>query len=282
MTKAPKKFQHPVKTADELKREKENRQARRARLIVRNISYKSTEKKLRDHFAQFGTIQEVNVLKRSDGKLIGCAFVQFEKVNEAAKAILKCTGKELLGRTVTLDWAVNKDTYVKHVKATNRKGMGAAAQAPLTEDHTTLDTSEIKEEEEEGGNDDVSIKSEQLSDDDESAEDGSDNDDDDEVKKDIKKIKLDHDDDGEEKKPRKLSSDLHEGCTVFIKNVPFDASSNDFKKCCLQFGPIYYALLNKDPVSGHARGTGFVKYRVSLMFTFSYIYIFTMFFPNSN
>lgn len=258
-TKPKKKFQHPIKSADELKREKENRQARRGRLIVRNISYKSTEKKLRDHFAQFGTVQEVNVLKRSDGKLIGCAFVQFEKVNEAAKAILKCTGKELLGRTVTLDWAVNKDTYVKHVRAVRK--------VPLPAQPIELDASEIKEEEEDG---DASIKSEEMSD-------GGDSDEsdqepnDDEDKKDIKKIKLDADDDDDEKKPaRKLSSDLHEGCTVFIKNVPFDASSNDFKKCCLQFGPIYYALLNKDPVSGHARGTGFVKYRVSFFNFFYY------------
>lgn len=252
-----KKFQHPVKSTEERKQEKENRQKRRGRIIVRNISYKSTEAKLREHFSNFGVVQEVNVLKRSDGRLVGCAFVQFEKVNEAAKAILKSNGKDFLGRTVHCDWAVNKDQYSKHVKK-NRKGSN------------TIPTVVVNEEDV----DDVSIKSELDSEADGREEgtdvggsgeedEGSDHDDNND-KKDIKLgIKTDPDEkDNDEKKPRKFASDLEEGCTVFIKNIPFDASDHDFKKCCLQFGHIYYALLNKDPVSGHAKGTGFVKYRV--------------------
>lgn len=248
-------FQHPVKSAEERKQEKENRQKRRGRIIVRNISYKSTEAKLREHFSNFGVVQEVNVLKRSDGKLVGCAFLQFEKVNEAAKAILKSNGKDFLGRTVHCDWAVNKDQYSKHVQK-NRKGGKVTPTVVVNEEDV----------------DDVSIKSESESevsgkeeDDDggsEEDEEGSEDDVNDD-KTDVKLgIKTDPDDDDNEKKPRKFASDLEEGCTVFIKNIPFDASHQDFKKCCLQFGHIYYALLNKDPISGHAKGTGFVKYRV--------------------
>lgn len=248
-------FQHPVKSAEERKQEKENRQKRRGRIIVRNISYKSTEAKLREHFSNFGTVQEVNLLKRSDGKLVGCAFVQFEKVNEAAKAILKSNGKDLLGRTVHCDWAVNKDQYSKHVQKI-RKDVNVTPAVIVNEEDA----------------DDVSIKSESESEvgGGEDGEDGTDvggSDEDEEAgddKTDVKlAIKTDPDDsDNDEKKPRKFASDLEEGCTVFIKNIPFDASDQDFKKCCLQFGHIYYALLNKDPISGHAKGTGFVKYRV--------------------
>lgn len=253
-------FQHPVKSAEERKQEKENRQKRRGRIIVRNISYKSTEAKLREHFSTFGTVQEVNVLKRSDGKLVGCAFVQFEKVNEAAKAILKSNGKDFLGRNVLCDWAVNKDQYSKHVQK-NRKGSNVISTA------TVAPAVVVNEEDV----DDVSIKSEldsQVggSEEDEDGTDagGSEEDDENDDKTDVKLgIKTDPDDiDDDEKKPRKFASDLDEGCTVFIKNIPFDASDQDFKKCCLQFGHIYYALLNKDSVSGHVKGTGFVKYRV--------------------
>ena len=235
-----------MKPAEQLKQEKENRNKRRARIIVRNISYKSTEAKLKEHFSKFGNIVDVNILTRADGKLVGCAFVQFEKVTQAAKAILT-TGKEVLGRAVHIDWAINKTTFSKHVNA-NKNVKKEEVNA------------EIKEEEE---LEDVSIKSEDDSnesdqdggeDSDEDEDDGSDEED----KKDIKsEIKLTAED-----TKKRISNDVVEGCTVFIKNIPFECTNEDLKKCGKQFGPIYYALINVDHVSGHSKGTGFVKFRV--------------------
>jgi hypothetical protein len=37
------------------------------------------------------------LLHKADGKLVGCGFIQFVKKNSAAKAILSCSGKPLLG-----------------------------------------------------------------------------------------------------------------------------------------------------------------------------------------
>lgn len=56
------------------------------------------------------------------------------------------------------------------------------------------------------------------------------------------------------------SNDIQEGKTVFIKNIPFTATDEDLKQSCLPFGKLYYALVIKDPISGHAKGTGFVKF----------------------
>lgn len=57
-----------------------------------------TEEKLKEHFAQYGEICEVNILKKPDGKLIGCAFLQFARVQSAAKAIYGSSGKSILGK----------------------------------------------------------------------------------------------------------------------------------------------------------------------------------------
>jgi len=65
----------------------------------------------------------------------------------------------------------------------------------------------------------------------------------------------------EDSKSKYNSNDVKEQCTVFIKNVPFDATSDDLRKLCRRFGPIYYALINTDYVSGHSRGTAFVKFK---------------------
>ena len=57
-----------------------------------------TEADLTEHFKKFGEITDISLLRRSDGKLVGCGFVQFANKNCAAKAILQCSGKPLLGK----------------------------------------------------------------------------------------------------------------------------------------------------------------------------------------
>jgi nucleolar protein 4 len=57
-----------------------------------------TEEKLREHFQSCGKLKEVNILKKPDGKLVGCAFVQFDTVQEAAKAVRELNLKPFLGK----------------------------------------------------------------------------------------------------------------------------------------------------------------------------------------
>lgn len=223
-----------------MKQIKLGRQKRRARLIIRNISFKSTKTNLLEHFSKFGKVEELDILKKPDGKMVGCAFVQYEKVTDAAKAILLSSGKEVIGRTVYVDWAVGKDQYDKQKRKTN---------VPVKEE---ADEVEIKTENE----DDVEIKSE---------DDDEDMDSDDEDSKDIKMENDSQADDEEisKKTIKKRSNDVSEGCTVFIKNVPFEATNDDLMQCCKRFGPIWYGLITKDHISGHSKGTGFVKFKVS-------------------
>lgn len=71
-----------------------------ARLIVRNISFKATEEDLRKHFASFGSVEEVKLLKKPDGRLVGCGFVHFTHVPMANKALAATNKKPFLGELI--------------------------------------------------------------------------------------------------------------------------------------------------------------------------------------
>ncbi|KAJ1426909.1 hypothetical protein B484DRAFT_397389, partial [Ochromonadaceae sp. CCMP2298] len=63
----------------------------------------------------------------------------------------------------------------------------------------------------------------------------------------------------EERKPVE-SNDVTEGCTVFLRGLPFDAESADLKRALSKFGRITVAVVVKDRVTGMSKGTAFVKF----------------------
>ncbi|KAH8269600.1 hypothetical protein KR018_010026 [Drosophila ironensis] len=256
----PKKRRNPFNT-QRLKEEKERRQKKRARLIVRNISYKSTPEALREHFSQWGTLEDVNILKRGDGKLVGCAFVQYETINQATKAILHSNGKELLGRKVFVDWALGKDEYV----AKNPKSEEPEEKKPKVEvkeegEEEAGEEDGDEDEDPEGDEEDEGSEGDEEDEDnegDDSQEEGNGSDEDEDDKDELKsKLKIEN-----VKKEKVISNDVQQGCTVFIKNVPFDAEDADLRKVCRKFGLVSYAIINRQAVSGHSKGTAFVKFK---------------------
>nr|KAF6338437.1 RNA binding motif protein 28 [Pipistrellus kuhlii] len=97
------------------KKEQKSKKAKvadkKARLIIRNLSFKCSEDDLKTIFAQYGAVLEVNIPRKPDGKMRGFAFVQFKNLLEAGKALKSMNMKEIKGRTVAVDWAVAKDKY---------------------------------------------------------------------------------------------------------------------------------------------------------------------------
>ena len=67
------------------KQKKQQYNARKSRLILRNLSYKATDEVMREHFGKYGELDEVNILKKADGKIVGCAFIQYKNKNHAVK-----------------------------------------------------------------------------------------------------------------------------------------------------------------------------------------------------
>lgn len=62
----------------------------------------------------------------------------------------------------------------------------------------------------------------------------------------------------------RVSNDVSEGKTIFLKNVPFSVKNDELKKYMEQFGPVYYALVCIDPLTEYSRGTAFVKFQVKI------------------
>ena len=76
------------------------------KIYVGNLSYKVTEDDLKDLFAEFGSVTEVNVITdRETGRPRGFAFVEMDSDDEATKAIDSLNGKELQDREIVVNEA---------------------------------------------------------------------------------------------------------------------------------------------------------------------------------
>ncbi|GJQ77286.1 hypothetical protein Trydic_g20709 [Trypoxylus dichotomus] len=219
--------------------------ANRAKLIVKNLPFKATEEDLKSLFQQYGDVESVNILKKSDGKLVGCAFIQFRLVQKAAKARHYLNGYKFLDRDIEVDFAKSKNNYEKERETSN-----ACVKSEGTQ---SIDLSIVKIEDdiqEEIKNEDK-LDPQDISGTDTDSSDLESSSDTDMLGEDTENIS---------KKPRVVSNDVMEGKTVFVKNVPFSATNEDLKQCMVQFGPVYYALICIDHLTEHSKGTAFVKF----------------------
>ncbi|KAH7968248.1 RNA-binding protein 28 [Rhipicephalus sanguineus] len=222
------------------KEEKAARKKRKPRLIVRNLSFKATEKTLRDCFSKYGNVVEVTIPKKSDGKMRGFAFVQFDETKSAIKAINGLNATEVLGRPVAVDFSLPKAMYQQTMTnseraTTNTADEGGGSVLP-------------HEESEDMSDDDAEEHSSGASGSDDSEHGCSD---------------MDEDDDESE-----CSADVEPGRhpkgdtknTVFIRNLSFDSQQESLETLMKQFGPCRYCLLCTDVDTGRSRGTAFVRF----------------------
>lgn len=70
------------------------------------------------------------------------------------------------------------------------------------------------------------------------------------------------DEDGAKKAAPK-PSDVNEGKTVFLRNIPFDATPESLKMAFHDYAPVAFAIIVKDRATGMSKGTAFVKFKVS-------------------
>jgi len=76
------------------------------RLYIGGISYNTTEDGLKQAFAQAGTVESATIIMdKVTGRSRGFGFVEMSTDEEAAKAIEMFNGKELDGRTLTVNEA---------------------------------------------------------------------------------------------------------------------------------------------------------------------------------
>lgn len=76
------------------------------KLYVGGLAYASTEDTMRQFFAQAGTVTSASiVMDRETGRSKGFGFVEMSTDEEAAAAISNLHGKQLDGRTLTVNEA---------------------------------------------------------------------------------------------------------------------------------------------------------------------------------
>lgn len=130
-------------------------------------------------------------------------------------------------------------------------------------DESDDESVELKLEAEDTDSEDKSVNSSSDDDDDDENSDNNDDEDDDAINDSIKEEK-ENDEERcytDSKRPRRISDDVNEGRTVFLKNVPFSVKNDELKGYMEQFGPVYYALICIDRLTEHSKGTAFVKFK---------------------
>lgn len=76
------------------------------KLYVGGLSYDTTEATLKETFAQAGAVESAAIITdRMSGRSKGFGFVEMSTDDEAQQAIAALNGKELDGRTITVNEA---------------------------------------------------------------------------------------------------------------------------------------------------------------------------------
>lgn len=212
-------------------RTKQREQTAPPRLIVRNLPWTIKDSdQLAALFRSFGKVKHAVVPKKGNVQA-GFGFVVLRGRKNAEKALEAVNGKEVDGRTLAVDWAVEKSVWEEAQQNAEKKDV---------EDAMDLDAEDDKEDEAENGDDEsVEVGSE---DEDEEEDEEGDFDDEDEEE--------DEDEEDEE--------DDRNACTIFIRNLPFTSTDETLYDHFKQFGPLRYARIVVDHETERPRGTGFV------------------------
>ncbi|XP_063164427.1 RNA-binding protein 28 [Candoia aspera] len=252
--------------------------SKKARLIVRNLSFKCTEDDLKSVFAPFGTVLEATLPRKPDGKLRGFAFVQFRNVLEAGKALKGMNMKEIKERPVAVDWAVAREKYQaaqaegvpteKKIRKAQQEGADGGEERggrlaspgpgrPGRDSEHQIPAADSEDEEQEVSSTvqerepDKAASSEEEDEDDVEEEEG-----------------------GEEEeeegggggggdpalKQKQRPSDVAEGRTVFIRNLSFDAEEEELRELLEQFGDLEYVRIVLHPDTEHSKGCAFAQF----------------------
>jgi nucleolar protein 4 len=257
------------------KREADMEEAKKPpKLIIRNLPWSiKTSDQLAKLFQSFGKVKYAD-LPNDKGKLSGFGFVTLRGRKNAEKALAEINGKEVDGRTLAVDWAVDKQTWDK------QKGDGDDEEEEVKSPKAKKAKKAAKEEEEEEDDPNMTQEDRDLAnffknygdnlesdgsddedkdedeDEDEEKDEGSEEEHDEEEgenEDDFEDVESGESD--EEEKPKKMTDNE---TTLFVRNLPYTATDEILKAHFTTFGAVRYARVVMDRVSDRPAGTGFV------------------------
>ncbi|KAI9641552.1 RNA recognition motif-containing protein [Ciborinia camelliae] len=228
------------------------------KLIIRNLPWSvKTPDELAKLFMGFGKVKYATMPKVK-GKEAGFGFIVMRGKKNAEKAMAAVNGREIDGRQLAVDWAVEKDVWEK--KKTEDADM-SDAETPQNEPAKTEDKADDDDVDDDVANfmknfgDQLESEDESDPEADEENEEDIDEDDDNEDNDDFEDI--DEDEEVEEEKPKK-NFITDNSSTLFVRNLPFTSLDASLKEHFEQFGPVRYARVVMDKATDRPKGTGFV------------------------
>ena len=203
------------------------------KLIIRNMPWSCRDpNKLKKIFSRFGTVVEATIPRKRDGKLCGFAFVTMKKISNCKNALENTTDLKIDGRPVAVDFAIQKNRWEDYKK---KHEIGEVSEDSAEQEENMSDHEEGEKESSEDS--DVSLDS------------------DEEITDDENNIEKDKDE------PAKQQRNRREQFSIFVRNVPYDATAESLADHFSKFGPVKYALPVIDKETGLAKGTAFVAFR---------------------
>jgi nucleolar protein 4 len=222
------------------------------KLIVRNLPWSiNTPDKLTHLFLSYGKIKHAVVPKNNAGRMLGFGVVVIRGRKNAEKALQGMNGKEIDGRTIAVDWAVDKETWqqvrgdVVREEQADRESIDQADEQALQDmahDDGHIDghsdARESKLSEDELDQDDVEPETIDLNNDGD--------------------VSMER---NESKSTSSSTNRTSNDSTIFVRNLPFTCGDEDLADHFSQFGSIRYARVVYDQSTERSRGTGFVCFR---------------------
>ncbi|PYH41827.1 mRNA-binding ribosome biosynthesis protein NOP4 [Aspergillus saccharolyticus JOP 1030-1] len=234
----------PSTEALELKKRREQQRAAATppRLIVRNLPWSIKEPNdLAVLFRSYGKVKQAYLPKKGN-QLAGFGFVVLRGKKNAEKALEGVNGKEVDGRTLAVDWAVEKNIWEDLQKERDNAESDKQVEEPKD--------AEIADEDEEAAEADCDVDEDAPSVDGEGDLDSED----DMIEADLESEALSEQEEEEEKE----ENDERDASTIFIRNLPFTCDDEMLYEHFTQFGPLRYARIVIDRDTERPRGTGFV------------------------
>lgn len=244
----------PVGEDNELLQQQKRK--RTSRVIVRNLSFYANEHHVKSAMEErFGPVVDVHIPRVNPQLHRGFAFVTFASAKDANQAIQPTKeGLEIKKRRVAIDYCVSKNVHQQ--------------QQQQQRQQQQEDEDEDEEESDSDDDDDSQGDDEKLSDDDD--DDGSSDDEEGSESEAEEEDEEDQEDDESQSITKRESEQWPEGVvdkgvesqrTVFIRNLPFDATRQDVFELMRRFGYVETIVFVKDRETGVFKGTAFCSFR---------------------
>ena len=209
------------------------------KLIVRNLPWTIKEPEhLAALFRGYGKVNHATIPKKKAGLSPGFGFVVLRRKN-AEKALAGVNGKEIEGRIIAVDWAVDKSVW-EDLQAVDRGMEGDNHMSSPNKIHQDGDSVKLEESSrtrvDDVPNSDMNTTSTMGS----------------EYGQDISDGNQFADDDSSSER---LDYNTN---TLFVRNLPFNSTDETVKRHFLTFGSVRYARIVLDPTTERPKGTAFV------------------------